>query len=161
MIKLPSNPKLMRPLFSVRHSPKLTKRNGVPTRTAPPTPTWRRQNESPPDIAGPQPPPPSEDNVPVFKNDLDALAYLRRQIVNELVKIASAFQDSLQLVSPYQRVTILSQLTDRLMKLDAHLKPYAPREQVIRIVRVQKPIGYLTGDENREANESDEPFSEG
>jgi transposase-like protein len=126
----------------------------------PPTPTWRRQNDSTPDIAKPQPLPSSEDNVPVFKDDLDALAYLRRQIVNELVKIASAFQDSLQLVSPYQRVTILSQLTDRLMKLDAHLKPYTPREQIVRIVRVKRPIGYLTGEENPEQDDSNEPPTE-
>ena len=33
----PSRPRLMRPDFSVRHSPRLTNRNGVPTRTAPPT----------------------------------------------------------------------------------------------------------------------------
>ncbi len=33
----PSRPRLMRPDFSVRHSPRLTKRKGAPTRRAPPT----------------------------------------------------------------------------------------------------------------------------
>src|SRR5450432_1433857 len=33
----PSRPRLMRPDFSVRHSPRLTNRNGTPTRKAPPT----------------------------------------------------------------------------------------------------------------------------
>src|SRR6185436_3431678 len=34
---MPSSPRLMRPLRSVMHSPKLTKRNGVLTRIAPPS----------------------------------------------------------------------------------------------------------------------------
>src|ERR1700691_852987 len=37
MIRVPSSPRLMRPLFSVMHSPRLTKRNGVLTRIAPPS----------------------------------------------------------------------------------------------------------------------------
>src|SRR5213080_1444901 len=36
MISVPSSPRLMRPLRSVMHSPKLTNRNGVETRMAPP-----------------------------------------------------------------------------------------------------------------------------
>src|SRR6476661_7273693 len=36
MISVPSRPRLMRPERSVMHSPKLTKRNGVETRMAPP-----------------------------------------------------------------------------------------------------------------------------
>src|ERR1700688_1094753 len=35
--KTPSRPRLIFPLFSVRHSPRLTKRNGVPPRNAPAT----------------------------------------------------------------------------------------------------------------------------
>src|SRR5215475_13362311 len=35
--RLPSRPRLMRPLRSVMHSPRLTKRNGVLTRSAPPS----------------------------------------------------------------------------------------------------------------------------
>src|SRR4029453_17024317 len=34
---MPSSPRLMRPLRSVMHSPRLTKRNGVLTRIAPPS----------------------------------------------------------------------------------------------------------------------------
>src|SRR5712675_1033315 len=36
MISVPSSPRLMRPLFSVSVSPRLTNRNGVVTRNAPP-----------------------------------------------------------------------------------------------------------------------------
>src|SRR5229473_2763395 len=36
MISVPSSPRLIRPLFSVMHSPRLTNRNGVLTRIAPP-----------------------------------------------------------------------------------------------------------------------------
>src|ERR671936_1836718 len=35
--RLPSRPRLMRPLLSVMHSPRLTNRNGVLTRSAPPS----------------------------------------------------------------------------------------------------------------------------
>src|SRR5262245_51188429 len=35
--RLPSRPRLMRPLRSVMHSPRLTNRNGVLTRSAPPS----------------------------------------------------------------------------------------------------------------------------
>src|SRR5580692_9099711 len=35
--RTPSSPRLILPLFSVRHSPRLTKRNGVPPRNAPAT----------------------------------------------------------------------------------------------------------------------------
>src|SRR5260221_14699853 len=35
--RIPSSPRLMRPLFSVMHSPRLTKRNGVLTRSIPPS----------------------------------------------------------------------------------------------------------------------------
>src|SRR5262245_49613848 len=37
MTRMPSRPRLMRPLRSVMHSPRLTKRNGVLTRMAPPS----------------------------------------------------------------------------------------------------------------------------
>src|SRR5712671_6356965 len=37
MTRLPSRPRLMRPLRSVMHSPRLTNRNGVLTRNAPPS----------------------------------------------------------------------------------------------------------------------------
>src|SRR5580692_10497749 len=36
MTSVPSRPRFTRPLFSVRHSPRLTKRNGVLMRMAPP-----------------------------------------------------------------------------------------------------------------------------
>src|SRR5690349_18875115 len=42
----PSRPRLMRPDFSVMHSARLTIRNGVPTRTAPPSTAISRLRKS-------------------------------------------------------------------------------------------------------------------
>src|SRR5450432_3802314 len=48
MTSVPSRPRFTRPLFSVRHSPRLTKRNGVLMRMAPPR-TARATLETPPE----------------------------------------------------------------------------------------------------------------
>jgi transposase-like protein len=63
-----------------------------------------------------------------FENDLNTLAYLRRQIMAELVNLASNFQAGMGFVTPYRRVRVLSQLLDKLMQLDIHLQPYTPVE---------------------------------
>src|SRR5262245_43972346 len=53
---MPSRPRLMRPLRSVMHSPRLTKRNGVLTRMAPPsTATGTPQRPRPSTSGGPRP----------------------------------------------------------------------------------------------------------
>ena len=67
---------------------------------------------------------------PDFKDDLDALAYLRKQIMAELLNMADSFRDGTIFATPAQRIHLLSQLLDRLMKLDAHLKPYGPPQTV-------------------------------
>lgn len=78
--------------------------------------TWRRQ----------APPPPSPKPLPQFKDDLDALAFLRHKIMTELLNLANHYSESSAYTTPSQRVAFLSQLIDRLMKLDEHLKPYKP-----------------------------------
>src|SRR5262249_32401704 len=51
--RMPSRPRLIRPLRSVMHSPRLTNRNGVLTRTAPPTPGAPAEAARPPPPAAP------------------------------------------------------------------------------------------------------------
>jgi transposase-like protein len=82
---------------------------------------WQRQSS-------PLPPP----EIPAFDDDLQALHFLRAQIMKELVSLSTMLNDDADLTTPRERVTLMSQLLDRLMKLDAHLKPYIPVEQVIR-----------------------------
>jgi hypothetical protein len=108
----------------------------------PPTPLRRRQNDPDGDAVDDQPAQAPDQELPVFEDDLDALAYLRRQIVDELVRIAGAFQDTFQLASPYQRVNMLAQLMDRLMKLDERLKPYKD-EMIVRVIREDRPPSHF------------------
>jgi transposase-like protein len=93
---------------------------GVPERTLY---TWRRQHYAESQRRQPLPPP---SPMPDIGNDLEALAYLRRKIMDELLSIASSFEGSTN-VPPAQRMSLLSGLLDRLMKLDSHLKPYQPQ----------------------------------
>ncbi len=106
---------------------------------------WRRQHWLQQTVLQPQsplspqqnPPPP----IPDFDSDLDALAFLRRQIMRELVTLGDELQRGRTLSSPYQRVLALSQLLDRLMKLDEHLQPYQPVDHKIRTVEYIYPDG--------------------
>ncbi len=63
-----------------------------------------------------------------FHDDLSALAFIRQQIMNEMVRLSSSLQYDSGFSTPYQRVLVLSQLMDKLMKLDIHLKPYTEEE---------------------------------
>ncbi|MBI5666476.1 MAG: hypothetical protein HZC41_00590 [Chloroflexi bacterium] len=81
------------------------------------------------------------ETVPEFENDLDALAFLRRQIMRELVTLSAELQRGMASSSPYQRVLALSQLLDRLMKLDEHLQPYLPAHNQIRTIEYIYPDG--------------------
>ncbi|MBZ0280690.1 MAG: transposase [Anaerolineae bacterium] len=67
---------------------------------------------------------------PEFEDDLEVLAFVRRQILDEMVKVSIDMRHQSDMTTPYQRVHILSQLMDRLMKLDEHLKPYQPPPQI-------------------------------
>ncbi len=93
---------------------------------------WRRQDWLQ-QILQRQSPPPLLQQPPAFDDDLDALRFLRTQIMDELVSLAMTLKDGANLTTPYQRVALLSQLLDRLIKLDAHLKPYTPVEHTVRI----------------------------
>ena len=97
-----------------------SKQLGIPERTLF---DWRR------DWYAINPPPQSSPprlQQPEFENDLQALAYLRKQIMAELIELAGSYQKGAMFTSPTQRIHLLSQLLDRLMKLDQHLKPYKP-----------------------------------
>jgi len=95
---------------------------GIPERTLF---TWRRQWYA--ETQRRQSPlPPSPIHHPDFKDEFEAMTYLRQQIMAELLDIAATLREGTLFTSPTQRVHLLSQLLDRLMKLDQHLKPYGP-----------------------------------
>jgi hypothetical protein len=62
--------------------------------------------------------------LPVFSDDLETLAFIRKQIMDEMLRLAVSLKDDPGHSTPYQRVKVLAQLMDRLMKLDHHLQPY-------------------------------------
>jgi FAD/FMN-containing dehydrogenase len=71
--------------------------------------------------------------IPAFDNDLETLAFIRKHIMDEMLRLAVSLNDSPSHSTPYQRVLVLSQLMDKLMKLDQHLQPYQPADNAIRI----------------------------
>jgi hypothetical protein len=77
---------------------------------------------------------------PAFENDLDSLSFVRKQIMEEIVRTSASLKNDTGITTPYQRVHVLSQLVDKLMKLDDHLRPYKPAEMVVRVVRVPTPL---------------------
>ena len=72
---------------------------------------------------------PKAVETPTFENDLDALAFIRQNILGELSRLSASLQYESGFSTPYQRALVLSQLMDKLLKLDVHLKPYTPHEQ--------------------------------
>ena len=56
--------------------------------------SWRRQTPSP------NPPKP----LPQFEDDLDAMDFLRQQIMKELLNLANNFQTDMNFMTPAQRV---------------------------------------------------------
>ncbi len=100
-------------------------RTGIPERTLR---DWKRAKElssqpSPPPNFSP-PPPPSEP--PEFEDEIDALTYIREQIMGELLHISANIRDSFANTAPDKRLKVLSELLDRLMKLDEIVEPYEP-----------------------------------
>jgi transposase-like protein len=67
-------------------------------------------------------PPPIE--LPTFNDDLEALSFIRQNIITELSRLSASLQYDPGFSTPYQRALVLSQLMDKLLKLDGHLKPY-------------------------------------
>ncbi len=98
---------------------------GIPDRTLR---TWRGS------ILPYLPPPPPDARqqpaeLPAFESDLDALAFIRQNILGELSRLSASLQYDSGFFTPYQRALVLSQLMDKLLKPDVHLEPYTPREQ--------------------------------
>jgi len=94
-------------------------KTGVPTRTLynwrqELWQSWRRQSLSP---ILPNPPKP----LPQFEDDLAAMDFIRQKIMSELLNLANNFQADANFMTPAQRIMLLTQLTDRFIKLDEHL----------------------------------------
>ena len=59
--------------------------------------SWRQEHAAP---ILPNPPKP----LPQFEDDLDAMDFLRQQIMNELLNLANNFQTDMNFMTPAQRV---------------------------------------------------------
>ncbi len=95
-------------------------KTGVPTRTLynwrqELWQSWRRQSLSP---ILPNPPKP----LPQFEDDLEAMDFIREQIMAELLNLANNFQSEIHYTTPSQRVLHLSQLMDRFIKFDEYVR---------------------------------------
>lgn len=77
--------------------------------------SWRRTSASP---VLPNPPNP----LPQFEDNLQAMDYIRQKIMNELLNLANNFQTDANFMTPVQRIMLLTQLTDRFIKLDQHVR---------------------------------------
>src|SRR5262249_30708448 len=66
-----------------------------------------------------------------FKDNVEALEFMRSQLLDELLDSPQDWRGSLALMSPYQPSPITILFLDRLMKLDEHLKPYRPNPLTI------------------------------
>ncbi len=76
---------------------------------------WRRQSST---SVLPNPPKP----LPQFEDDLEAMDYIRQKIMAELLNLANNFQTDANFMTPAQRIMLLTQLTDRFIKLDTHVR---------------------------------------
>ena len=76
---------------------------------------WRRTSATP---VLPNPPKP----LPQFEDDLEAMDYIRQKIMSELLNLANNFQTDANFMTPAQRITLLTQLTDRFIRLDEHVR---------------------------------------
>jgi transposase-like protein len=90
--------------------------------------TWRQQEFLQQTLQQQKPDPPLQKEIPTFADDYDTLAYIRSQIMIELVRLTTNFQDDTAFTTPKQRILTLTQLIDRLIKLDDHLEPYESDE---------------------------------
>src|SRR5690349_4855229 len=92
--------------------------------------------------------------LPVFENDMDALAFIRQNILGELSRLSASLKDDPGFSTPYQRALVLSQLMDKLLKLDVHLKPY---EDLIEeeVIIYERAYPLPERDENDYADDDD------
>ena len=77
--------------------------------------TWRRTSAAP---VLPNPP----KTLPQFEDNLEAMDYIRQKIMHELLNLANNFQTDANFMTPAQRIMLLTQLTDRFIKLDQHVR---------------------------------------
>ena len=76
-----------------------------------------------------------------YGEETEALKFVRQQIIQEVVSVASNLADTLNTTAPYHRILALTQLLDRLIKLDAYI-PETERERVVRF-EFQYPDGSI------------------
>ena len=79
--------------------------------------SWRRTSAT---SVLPNPPKP----LPQFEDDLAAMDYIRQKIMSELLNLANNFQADSNYMTPAQRIILLTQLTDRFIKLDEYLRTH-------------------------------------
>jgi hypothetical protein len=72
--------------------------------------------------------PPNSAETLAFDDDLSALAFIRQHIMDEMIRLSASLKHDPGISTPYQRVLVLSQLMDKLMKLDLHLRPYTTED---------------------------------
>lgn len=115
---------------------------GIPERTLY---TWRRRFYA--ENKRQQPPPPLPPiHLPDLEDDLQVLTYLRRQIMSEVLRLSSSFVDDVVFTTPQQRVTLLTQLVDRLLKLNTHLHTH-PRAYEDEEIEMEHPVEELSDEE--------------
>jgi transposase-like protein len=95
--------------------------------------TWRRKAWLQEILPNPPHPPPAgwqPAEHPPFQDNMAAVNFLRQQILDELLTMAQQLHLDFTVATPYQRLILIPQLLDRLMKLDQHLKPYQQQEPI-------------------------------
>jgi len=79
------------------------------------------------------PPVPRPAETPAFASDLAALAFIRQNIIAELSRLSASLQYDPGFTTPYQRALVMSQLMDKLLKLDLHLQPYMDDDEEMEL----------------------------
>ena len=131
---------------------------GIPERTLY---TWRRRFYAENKQQQTPAPPPLLKGLPTFGNDAETLAYVRQQMMSQLVRLVSTFQEDNAIATPQQRALALTQLIDRLIKLDHHLDPYMPNALYQFPDEEQSIFAYprtegLSEDEDNESEDDEE-----
>jgi hypothetical protein len=60
---------------------------------------------------------------------LEAMTYIRQKIMAELLNLANNFQADSNFMTPAQRIMLLTQLTDRFIKLDEHVRARSEEQE--------------------------------
>lgn len=101
---------------------------GVPERTLR---HWRREIwlDLLPPLPHMPPPPPLADRqddtaLSNFEDTIKALKFMRENLMNGLVNLSAGISDSQGLMTPYQRVQMITQLMNRMLELNEYLFPY-------------------------------------